>query len=267
MCGIAGFCDFEKNFLENEDFYKKTLINMREKISHRGQDTTGEYLEKNIGFSQTRLTIRDLKNGNQPIIRKAAGRECAIVYNGEIYNADELKADLIKKGYVFETSTDTEVILYAYMEYGVISVNMLNGIFAYAIWDSAEGAVMLFRDRFGIKPLFYTVMGSTLIFGSEPKAVFEFPYFRPKLDENGLREILGIGPARTEGCGVFKDLREVRYGSYFYFSGECKKEVRYNSIHKVSHRGQRKTADGLGCSRVQLSFGRNRFKHRDGSGL
>lgn len=236
MCGIAGFCDFEKNFLENEDFYKKTLINMREKISHRGQDTTGEYLEKNIGFSQTRLTIRDLKNGNQPIIRKAAGRECAIVYNGEIYNAEELKADLIKKGYVFETSTDTEVILYAYMEYGVISVNMLNGIFAYAIWDSAEGAVMLFRDRFGIKPLFYTVMGSTLIFGSEPKAVFEFPYFCPKLDENGLREILGIGPARTEGCGVFKDLREVRYGSYFYFSGECKKEVRYWQITAKEHK-------------------------------
>lgn len=236
MCGISGFCDFETNFLKNKDYYTDILINMRETAAHRGNDTVGEYLTENVGLSQTRLTIRDLKNGNQPIIRHKDGRTCAIVYNGEVYNCDELKAELALKGYVFETTTDTEVILYAYMEYGAVSVNMLNGIFAYGIWDSKEKAVMLFRDRFGVKPLFYTVLGSRLIFGSEPKVVFAYPDFKPELDEGGLREILGIGPARTEGCGVFKNLREVKYGSYLYFSKDCKKEIKYWSFRQGNTR-------------------------------
>ncbi|MCD8090874.1 MAG: asparagine synthase (glutamine-hydrolyzing), partial [Clostridiales bacterium] len=211
------------------------LINMREAVARRGNDTVGEYLRENVGLSQTRLTIRDLKNGNQPIIRTIDGRTCAIVYNGEIYNCDGLKADLIKRGYKFETTTDTEVILYAYMEYGAVSVNMLNGIFAYGIWDSKEKALMLFRDRFGVKPLFYTIKGSLLIFGSEPKALFAHPDFKPELDEGGLREVLGIGPARTEGCGVFKGLKEVKFGSYLYFSRDCKKEVKYWELSAKKH--------------------------------
>ncbi len=235
MCGISGFCNFERDFTQNGDYYIDILINMRKTLAHRGNDTVGEFLDKNIGLSQTRLTIRDLKNGNQPIIRNKDGRTCAIVYNGEIYNCGGLKADLISKGYKFETTTDTEVILYAYMEYGAVSVNMLNGIFAYGIWDSREKAVMLFRDRFGVKPLFYTVKDSLLIFGSEPKALFAHPEFKPELDDAGLREILGIGPARTEGCGVFKDLREVKYGSYLYFSRDCKKEIKYWDLTAKKH--------------------------------
>ncbi|MCD8216379.1 MAG: asparagine synthase (glutamine-hydrolyzing) [Clostridiales bacterium] len=236
MCGISGFCNFETNFLKNRDYYMDILINMREAIAHRGSDTVGEYLTENVGLSQTRLTIRDLKNGNQPIIRNKDGRTCAIVYNGEIYNCESLKSDLESKGYIFETTTDTEIILYAYMEYGAVSVNMLNGIFAYGIWDSREKALMLFRDRFGVKPLFYTVHGSRLIFGSEPKALFKYPGFTPALDDDGLREVLGIGPARSEGCGVFKDLREVKYGSYLYFSRDCKKEIKYWDITAKEHR-------------------------------
>ncbi|MCC8098372.1 MAG: asparagine synthase (glutamine-hydrolyzing) [Eubacterium sp.] len=236
MCGISGFCDFETNFLKNEAYYNDILINMREAAAHRGNDTVGEFLAENVGLSQTRLTIRDLKNGNQPIIRHKDGRTCAIVYNGEIYNCDKLKADLAAKGYAFETTTDTEVILYAYMEYGAVSVNMLNGIFAYGIWDSKEKALMLFRDRFGVKPLFYTVLGSCLIFGSEPKVLFAYPDFKPELDEECLREVLGIGPARTEGCGVFKNLREVKYGSYLYFSKDCKKEVKYWELTAKEHK-------------------------------
>ncbi len=235
MCGIAGFCDFNNNFKQKSKYYTDILKNMRKTIAHRGQDTVGEYLDENIGLSQTRLTIRDLKNGNQPIIRSKGGRYCAIVYNGEIYNAEELKAELSLKGYKFETTTDTEVILYAYMEYGAVSVNMLNGIFAYAIWDSSENALWLFRDRFGIKPLFYTINDNRIIFGSEPKALFAHPDFKAEIDDNSLREILGLGPARTEGNGVFKNLREVSYGSYFYFSRECKKEITYWQLKAFPH--------------------------------
>lgn len=227
MCGIAGFCSFDEDFTKNTQYYTEILKNMRISLAHRGSDTVGECLGAHYGLAQTRLTIRDLKNGNQPIIRKRDNRTCIIIYNGEIYNTDEIKADLINKGYVFETSTDTEVILYAYMEYGAVSVNMLNGIFAYAIWDSTENAVLLFRDRFGVKPLFYTVENGRLVFGSEPKAIFTHPSITPQINDNSLQEILAIGPARTEGNGVFKGINEVKYGSYLYFSRECKKEVRY----------------------------------------
>ncbi len=236
MCGISGFCNFYEDYNKNRDYYTDVLIKMRQSLAHRGSDTTGEFLDRHIGLSQTRLTIRDLKNGNQPIIRRKGDRTCAIVYNGEIYNAEELKQELISKGYVFETTTDTEVILYAYMEYGVPSVNLLNGIFAYAIWDSKEEALLLFRDRFGVKPLFYTVGEQGLIFGSEPKAVFEHPSINPEIDESSLREVLGIGPARTEGCGVFKNLKEVKYGSYVYFSKDCFKEVKYWDLTALPHK-------------------------------
>lgn len=105
------------------------------------------------------------------------GNEYTIVYNGEIYNMEPLKNDLISKGYHFETTTDTEVILYAYIEYGTDSVKMLNGIFAYAIWDEKEKKLFLFRDRCGIKPLFYSLKRNTIIFASEIKALFELPRY------------------------------------------------------------------------------------------
>ena len=133
MCGISGFADFNADYTRQRGYYNGILVAMREKIAHRGRDTVGEYLMPHCALSQTRLTIRDLYGGNQPIVRRKGGNEYAVIYNGEIYNCDEIKADLISKGYVFETTTDTEAILYAYMEYGIDSVKLLNGIFAYAI--------------------------------------------------------------------------------------------------------------------------------------
>lgn len=203
---------------------------MREEISHRGKDDTGEYLNKNIGLSQTRLTIRDLYNGNQPMTRVINENEYTIVYNGEIYNMEPLKAELISKGYSFETTTDTEVILYAYIEYGVDSVKMLNGIFAYAIWDNSGKKLYLFRDRCGIKPLFYSLKRNTIVFASEIKALFKHPKVSPEIDNNSLREIFGIGPARTEGNGVFKGVFEVKYGHYGVYDINGFKEYPYWSL-------------------------------------
>ena len=113
MCGIAGFCNFDIDYTQNREYWNQILIDMRKAIVHRGSDNTGEYLRKNIGLSHTRLSIRDLCFGAQPIIRNINGVEYVIVYNGEIYNTDELMPELISAGYVFETTTDTEVILYA----------------------------------------------------------------------------------------------------------------------------------------------------------
>lgn len=165
--------------------------------------------------------------GAQPPVKKFDNKEYTIVYNGEIYNVDELKSTLINAGYRFETSTDTEVILYAYIKYGEDFVCKLNGIYAFAIWDGARNQLVMYRDRLGVKPLFYTVKEDTLIFGSEIKALFCHPFVSPKIDMNGFREIFGIGPARTSGNGVFKNVFELMPGHFMVFSCGGFKDIQY----------------------------------------
>lgn len=209
---------------------------MRTAIAHRGKDQTGEYLKRNIGISHTRLSIRDLAGGAQPMVRKGGEGEYAIVYNGEIYNAEELKRDLISRGCRFETTCDTEVILYGYMEYGMEVAEKLNGIFAFAIWDGNRDSLFLCRDRMGVKPLFYAVKGDTLVFGSEPKALFAHPQIHPEADLDSFREIFGVGPARTPGCGVFHGLREVKPGCILEYSRERVREFPYWVLEAKPHR-------------------------------
>ena len=218
MCGIAGFCDYTNNFMERRDFWQQILTNMRKAIAHRGQDNTGEYLTANAGLSHTRLSIRDLAMGAQPMIRRQADAEFAIVYNGEIYNAEEITKNLYQRGYRFETTSDTEVILCAYMEYGPACAEMLNGIFAFGIWDSRNKQIFLCRDRLGVKPLFFSLQENTLVFGSEQKALFCHPQVEAIIDENSMREIFALGPARIPGSGVFKNIHEIKPGHYAVFS-------------------------------------------------
>ena len=208
---------------------------MRTAIAHRGHDQTGEYLRRNIGFSHTRLSIRDLAGGAQPMLRRREKAEYAIVYNGEIYNAEELKQDLLSCGYRFETTSDTEVILCGYMEYGMDVAKKLNGIYAFAIWDSARDTLFLCRDRMGVKPLFYALEDNTLVFGSEPKALFAHPLIRPQADLDSFREIFGLGPARTPGCGVFRGLREVKPGCILAYSRAGMREFPYWSLEAKPH--------------------------------
>lgn len=107
MCGIAGFCNFSMDFMLDREFWNNTLVSMRKAVAHRGNDNTGEFLREYAGLSHTRLSIRDLSRGRQPIVRRMHGSEYAIVYNGEIYNTDELTPELARAGYIFETTTDT----------------------------------------------------------------------------------------------------------------------------------------------------------------
>ncbi len=234
MCGIAGFCNYKINFFENETYWNSILVDMRKAISHRGSDNVGEYLNNNVGLSHTRLSIRDLSFGAQPIIRNINGAQYVIIYNGEIYNTDELKPELIKSGYHFETTTDTEVILYSYIDNGIEFVNKLNGIFAFAIWDGSKNRLVLYRDRLGVKPLFY-YLNESLVFGSEMKALFMHPGIVPEVDINSFREIFGIGPARTSGNGVFKGVYEIKPGHYAIYSNNIFKEVRYWSLQSKEH--------------------------------
>jgi len=235
MCGIAGFCNFNLDYTEQTEYWLNTLINMRKSIAHRGRDDQGEYLRKHIGLCHSRLSIRDLCFGRQPIIRTVGGYDYVIVYNGEIYNTDELVPTLKKAGYVFETTTDTEVILYAYIHYGMDFVGKLNGIFAFAIWDGKLESLILYRDRVGVKPLFYSVKNQTVVFGSELKALFCHPDIKPQIDIKSFREIFGIGPARTPGNGVFAGINEIKPGYYVIFSKEGITSVRYWKLESYEH--------------------------------
>lgn len=236
MCGIAGFLNFNENFLNNENFFKDILNNMQNSLKRRGKDANGIYLDKNFGGAHARLSIRDLsENGNQPMIKTINNNNYIIVYNGEIYNTEELKKDLQNKGYIFTTTTDTEVILYLFIEYKEKCVNFLNGIFAFCIYDTKNENVYLFRDRVGIKPLFYTIENNTLVFGSEPKALFKHPIITPTIDINSLKQILGIGPARISGNGVFKNIYEIKPGHFGIFNKYGFKEQMYWELKSNYH--------------------------------
>lgn len=235
MCGIAGFCNFKGEFLQDPHRWTQVLTQMRTAIAHRGHDQTGEYLRRRAGLAHTRLSIRDLAGGVQPMVRRRGEEEYAIVYNGEVYNAEELKRDLVDRGCTFETTCDTEVILWGYMEYGMEVAKKLNGIFAFAIWDGKREKLFLCRDRLGVKPLFYALEGDTLVFGSEPKALFAHPEIRPQADLDSFREIFGLGPARTPGCGVFRGLREVKPGCILEYSRDGVEEYLYWTLEARPH--------------------------------
>lgn len=236
MCGIAGFCDFNNDLLKKSEENEQCLKDMYLTLSHRGNDYFGTYLRSHIGLSHARLSIRDIAGGNQPIVRIYQGKEYAIAYNGEIYNTDELVPPLKQAGFSFKTTCDTEVILYAFLHYGPEFVKRLNGIFAFAIWDSSNQRLYLYRDRLGIKPLFYYPLSpSGCAFASEPKALFCHPSITPELTTEGLQEILAIGPARTSGFGIFKGMREVLPGHYLVIDSKQIHDVFYWDLFCVEH--------------------------------
>lgn len=235
MCGISGFCNFDQNYLQKKPYWDEILCDMHLRLSHRGNDNSGTYLTEHLGFSHARLSIRDIENGSQPMVRYRKAVPYAIVYNGEIYNTDELVPALKTAGYSFETTSDTEVILYAYMHYGAGFVSRLNGIFAFAIWDGEKEQLLLYRDRAGIKPHFYSIKNKTLVFGSEPKSLFCHPDIHPEINLDSLREILSVGPARTSGNGVFKGLHEVLPGHYLIFTRNGLSDHLYWDLTSAEH--------------------------------
>ncbi len=218
MCGIAGFFNPKKNYTEQKAYYTKILEDMYSIQRHRGPDDCGTFLNNTAGFAHTRLSIIDLKTGHQPITRTVANQTWAIVYNGELYNTTELRNNLLSKGWSFDTDSDTEVILVSYMEYGADFVKQLNGIFAFVIFDPIKNMTLLYRDRSGVKPLFYSLIGDGIVFSSEIKGIFAYPGITPQLDKEGLNEVFSIGPAKTYGKGVFKGIDELLPGHYMTIS-------------------------------------------------
>lgn len=235
MCGIAGFYHKEKDYRERAEYYRSLLTAMHEALWHRGPDDEGIYLSRHCGLAHSRLSIIDIQGGHQPMVRNKDGRTCAIVYNGELYNTEELCQMLEIRGCQFTTSSDTEVILTGVMEMGPEFVKKMNGIFAFAVWDTAGQKLYLFRDPMGVKPLFYTWCGEELIFASELKGIFAHPLPKPEVDRNGWNEIFGIGPARSGGCGVFKGVNEVLPGEYLVCGKEGFHKKKYWELKSHPH--------------------------------
>jgi asparagine synthase (glutamine-hydrolysing) len=184
MCGICGFVSLKSYSLSKQDI----LLKMVNALRHRGPDDEGIFIEKDIALGVRRLSIIDLMSGHQPIHNE--DKSIWIVYNGEIYNFLELREYLEKKGHIFYTKSDTEVIVHLYEEYGRHCVSKLNGMFAFTIWDRRKNELFLARDRFGIKPLYYSEFNGQFIFASEIKAILQFPDFAPELDLVSLDQYL-----------------------------------------------------------------------------
>jgi len=182
MCGVCGVLNL------NEREVSLTLLKkMTDSISHRGPDGEGWYQNKSVGFGHRRLAIVDLSTqGQQPMVTQD-GR-FAITYNGEIYNFLEIRVILESKGHFLHSKTDSEVVLHAWAEWGTECVKRFNGMFAFAIWDSKEEKLFLVRDRYGIKPLYYALLGNAVVFGSEQRAICEHPSIKSNIDKRALLE-------------------------------------------------------------------------------
>lgn len=230
MCGFSGFYDSNAAFLSRQDYYQSILTKMTSVLAHRGPDGSGTYLDNHCGLSHTRLSIIDLQKGSQPL----SFQNCSIAYNGELYNMSDLRTDL-EKHCQFQTNSDTEVVLHGLRIYGPDFIKELNGIFAFAFYDHETRSLILARDSFGVKPLFYTFQNDTLVFSSECKGLFAFPGVRPILKKQGLQELFGLGPARTVGCGIFDGIRECHPGQYLLFTPKLCSKIQYWQLKTQEH--------------------------------
>lgn len=220
MCGITGWIDKELDLTEQRGI----LEQMVGTLSKRGPDASGTWITPQAALGHRRLVVVDPEGGGQPMVRHKGEYAYTITYNGELYNTLDLRTHLEKLGYKFLTrNSDTEVILIAYMHWGRDCVKHFNGIFAFGIWSEEDHSLFLARDRLGVKPLFYYYQGGSFIFGSELKALLANPRVRPEVDKNGLAEVLALGPSRTPGQGIFRNVSELRPGHSLFLD--------HNGIH------------------------------------
>ncbi|KEO84638.1 asparagine synthase (glutamine-hydrolyzing) [Tumebacillus flagellatus] len=208
MCGITGWLDWQRDLTEQGN----VVTAMADTLKRRGPDAGGQWLAPRVGLAHRRLIVIDPNGGVQPMVRQAGGNTYAITYNGELYNFRELRRELEGRGHVFESRSDTEVLLRAYIEWGPSCVEKFNGIFAFAIWDEKEQQLFLGRDHLGVKPLFYAQRGSSFLFGSEMKALLANPLVKPEVDQDGLTELMAMGVFRTPGQGIYRGVTEVLPG-------------------------------------------------------
>ncbi len=231
MCGIAGWYDRFLNLREAQPI----LDEMSDSLKRRGPDSSGMMIENPVALIHRRLSVIDVENGRQPMTKRIGEKSYTIVYNGELYNTDEIRDELRQRGYEFITRSDTEVVLTSFIHWGEQCVYRLNGIFAFAIWDKAENVLFMARDRVGVKPFFFYPYESGMIFASEVKTLLKNPLVSHEIDENGLSELLLIGPGRTLGQGIYRGVKELLPGEYMIYDGKSYSRKRYFSLKAHEH--------------------------------
>ena len=214
MCGIAGWIDFENDVNENVS----VLNRMSQSLAKRGPDEKGFHAERHACLLHRRLVVIDPENGKQPMRIACNEEDYTVVYNGELYNTQEVKNELISLGYSFKGHSDTEVLLVAFIHWREKCLEKFNGIFAFAVWNTKSQTLFLARDRIGVKPLFFYEYNNGLIFASEIKTLLCNPKVAPVVDEEGLMDLFFIGPGRTPGNGIIRGVKELKPGEFAYFS-------------------------------------------------
>ena len=222
MCGIAGMI----GLTAGPDIQKKILATM----ARRGPDGSGVFQDETCTLLHSRLAIIDPAGGAQPMT--AAGH--TIIYNGELYNTEELRRELQKLGRRFRTRCDTEVVLHSFLQWGEDCLDKFNGIFVFAVWDGRR--LFLARDRIGVKPLFYKEHGGGLLFGSEIKNILAYPGVKAEIDEDGAAELILLGPGRTPGCGVYRGIHEIEPGCCGWYENGKLRLRRYWKLRDREHR-------------------------------
>lgn len=215
MCGIAGQIEYAQDLRTQTE----TIVKMQAALRRRGPDQEGLFLAPHAQLAHTRLCVIDPVNGRQPMTARREGRTCTLVYNGELYNTEDLRRELAAAGWGFSGHSDTEVLLKSYLEWGEDCVERFNGIFAFAVWEAETETLFLARDRMGVKPLFFSLPPrGGLVFASELKALLKHPAVPAEIDEGGVAELVLIGPGRTPGQGVFRNVHELLPGQCGTFS-------------------------------------------------
>lgn len=227
MCGIAGLVG-----LPVDEMIKSRML---QTMLHRGPDGNGCYLSDNCCLLHSRLAIVDLERGAQPMHFRWHRESYTIVYNGELYNSDEIRKLLVQLGHHFEGHSDTEVVLHAYAQWSESCLDRLNGIFAFAVWESKKKKLFLARDRIGVKPLFYSLHNGGFLFASEIKTILAYPTIRAQIDQTGICEVMLLGPGRTPGCGVFCGIDELEPGCYGYLCNGKWNWKRYWKLQDKPH--------------------------------
>ncbi|WP_027345793.1 asparagine synthase (glutamine-hydrolyzing) [Hamadaea tsunoensis] len=205
MCGIAGLVTQWQGPTRN----RIAVTAMIKTLEHRGPDAADVWADNGAALGHTRLAIVDLAGGTQPMTVDRGDGSLVLSFSGEIYNHDELRRQLRAAGHTFRSRSDTEVILHAHQQWGAQAPTHLRGIFAYALWDTSTNTLLLVRDRLGVKPLYFALLGGELIFGSEHKALLAHPMLPAEIDDDGLTELLAMVPMTTPGHGILRQIHEV----------------------------------------------------------
>ncbi len=227
MCSIAGEINFNDNLLIKDNRF----CDVQKALKRRGPDEDGIYCDESAALLHTRLAVIDIENGKQPMKEK----DYIIVYNGELYNTEEVRQELKRAGFVFDGHSDTEVVLKAYIKWKDKCVEKFNGIFAFAIWDKREERLFVARDRIGVKPFFYYNRKGKFFFASEIKGILQSGEVKAEVETEGLAEIMLLGPGRTPGCGVFKNINELAPATCGYFSKDGLKTHKYWRLEDKEH--------------------------------